>query len=242
VTNVTGNETPMPLLLVDDDQELAALLGEYLTREGYAVETVRDGNAGLARAQTAAHALVILDVMLPGRDGFEVLRELRKTSLLPVIMLTAKGEEVDRVLGLELGADDYLSKPFSPRELLARIRAVLRRKTAPSSHPAAGTGVLRCGTLTVDSDAHTAWLEGDELPLTAIEFALLREFVSAPGRVLTRDFLLDRVRGRSYDLFDRSIDVHISHLRHKLADDPRQPQFIKTVRSVGYMFVGEVPR
>jgi DNA-binding response OmpR family regulator len=226
------------ILVVDDDDELTALLTDYLGREGFAVRVARDGNAGLAQAAAGGCGLVLLDIMLPGRDGVEVLRELRRSSAVPVIMLTAKGEEVDRIVGLELGADDYLPKPFNPRELVARVRAVLRRSPAVTGGDGAPRLLVR-GPLVVDLEGYRATLAGSELVLTTIEFALLRELALAAGRALSRETLLDRVRGRDFDLYDRSIDVHVSHLRQKLGDDPQQPRFIRTVRSVGYMFIGD---
>ena len=235
-----------PILLVDDDEELTALLTDYLGKQGYRVEAAGKGPAGLQRARSGDHSLMVLDIMLPGTDGFEVIKELRKTSALPVIMLTARGDDVDRIVGLELGADDYLPKPFNPRELVARIKAVLRRAAATPDDPrptaALSGGRLTFGELGIDLGGYRAYLGGRELDLTAIEFALLRELAQAAGRVLSRDTLLDRVRGREFEAFDRSIDVHVSHLRQKLGDDPRRPRFIKTVRSVGYMFVAEETR
>ena len=233
------------ILVIEDDAELSALLADYLGREGFAVRIAADGEAGLALAAAGECCLVLLDVMLPGRDGIEVLRELRRGSALPVIMLTAKGDDVDRIVGLELGADDYLAKPFNPRELVARIKAVLRRSGAASGEDGAAAAPLAParwvvrGDLRIDLEGYRATLNGRDLALTAIEFALLRELAQASGRALSRETLLDRVRGREFDLFDRSIDVHISHLRHKLGDDPQRPRFIRTVRSIGYMFVGD---
>lgn len=252
------------ILLVDDDEELCALLTDYLGRDGYQVTSSGNGPDGLALARSGAHSLVLLDIMLPGLDGLEVVRELRKSSSVPVIMLTAKGEDVDRIVGLELGADDYLPKPFNPRELAARIKAVLRRAPEGASESAPGQGsgqdsgqggapgtvggalspagrenVLRYGELSLDLNSYAASLAGRHLALTSVEFGLLRELMLARGRVLTRDTLLDRVRGKEFELFDRSIDVHISHLRQKLGDDAANPSFIRTVRSVGYLFIGE---
>lgn len=248
------------ILLVDDDEELCALLTDYLGRDGYQVTSSGNGPDGLALARSGAHSLVLLDIMLPGLDGLEVVRELRKSSSVPVIMLTAKGEDVDRIVGLELGADDYLPKPFNPRELAARIKAVLRRAPEGSSEsalgqdsgqgrapgtagralsPAGRESVLRYGELSLDLNSYAASLAGRHLALTSVEFGLLRELMLARGRVLTRDTLLDRVRGKEFELFDRSIDVHISHLRQKLGDDAANPSFIRTVRSVGYLFIGE---
>ena len=227
------------VLVVEDDTELSALLADYLGREGFSVRIAPDGNAGLAQAAAGACCLVLLDIMLPGRDGIEVLRELRRTSSVPVIMLTAKGDDVDRIVGLELGADDYLPKPFNPRELIARIKAVLRRSGAAPEEAGEAPRLLVRGPLVIDLEGYRATLNGSPLELTAIEFALLRELAHSAGRALTRETLLDRVRGREFELFDRSIDVHISHLRQKLGDDPQQPRYIRTVRSVGYMFIAE---
>jgi DNA-binding response OmpR family regulator len=227
------------VLVIEDDTELSALLSDYLGREGFAVRVAADGNSGLAQAAAGSCCLVLLDIMLPGRDGIDVLRELRRTSAVPVIMLTAKGDDVDRIVGLELGADDYLPKPFNPRELIARIKAVLRRSGSAADEAGEAPRLLVRGPLTIDLEGYRATLDGAALELTTIEFALLRELAHAAGRALTREMLLDRVRGREFELFDRSIDVHISHLRQKLGDDPQRPRFIRTVRSVGYMFIAE---
>jgi len=236
----SGAGAERTVLVIEDDEELAALLSDYLGREGFAVRRAQDGHTGLALAAAGECALVLLDIMLPGRDGVEVLRELRRVSAVPVIMLTAKGDEVDRIVGLELGADDYLPKPFNPRELVARIKAVLRRSAgAPREETAEAPRLLVRGALVLDLAGYRASLDGQALALTTIEFALLRELAQASGRALSRELLLDRVRGRDFDLFDRSIDVHISHLRQKLGDDPQRPRFIRTVRSVGYLFIGD---
>ena len=186
------------LLLVDDDEELSRLLTDYLGRDGYQVTTCGNGRDGLELARAGAYGLVLLDVMLPDLDGLAVVRELRKTSTVPVIMLTAKGEDIDRIVGLELGADDYLPKPFNPRELAARIKAVMRRgPTRPQGPPSAsGEDTLHRGELLLDLHAYSASLSGRPLALTSVEFGLLRELMLAGGRVLTRDTLLDRVRGR----------------------------------------------
>ena len=230
------------ILLIDDDADLRQLLSDYLGKDGYQVTTAADGKTGLKLALSGAHSLILLDVMLPHLDGFAFVRELRKSSAVPVIMLTAKGEDIDRIVGLELGADDYLPKPFNPRELTARIKAVLRR----GSFVAQGGATfekgkkLVCGDLVVDLQGYSAILGSKPLALTAVELGLLGELMLASGRVLTRDTLLDRVRGKDFELFDRSIDVHISHLRQKLNDDVAHPRFIRTVRSVGYMFIDGV--
>ncbi len=221
------------VLIIEDDAEIASLLETYLGREGYQCEIARDGESGLSAALNRPPALVVLDLMLPQMPGLEVLKKIRKTGTkLPIIVLTARGEDTDRILGLELGADDYLPKPFNPRELLARIKAVLRRVDTP---PAKDT--LKFGALVVDLSAYTATLDGQLLELTTIEFAILRELALASGRVLSREVLLERVRHREFDTFDRSIDVHVSHVRQKLKDDPKEPRWIKTVRGVGYLFV-----
>jgi DNA-binding response OmpR family regulator len=223
------------LLLVDDDLKLCRLLTDYLEPLGYDVEAVHDGRAGLARALEVPQAAIILDVMLPGMSGLDVLRELRKTSQVPVVMLTALGDEVDRITGLELGADDYLPKTFSTRELLARLRAVLRRSAAVAAqHDSARPAPLAVGPLWIDAGARTAALAEKPLVLTRVEFDLLLALAKAVGRVCTREHLLLAAADRDFEAFDRSIDVHISALRRKLGDDSRAPRFVETVRGVGY--------
>ena len=222
------------LLVIDDDPELAALLAEYLGGRGFQVETAPGGADGLGRLRGAGVDLVVLDVMMPGMDGFEVLRELRRDSALPVIMLTARGDDMDRIVGLELGADDYLSKPFNPRELLARIKSVLRRAAAT---PEADSALTASG-IRVDPARREASVDGRKLDLTTTEFDLLRVLVSSAGRVIPRERLMELARGEEYASFERSVDVHVSHLRRKLGDDSRKPARIKTVRGVGYL----VPR
>jgi two-component system response regulator CpxR len=221
------------LLVVDDDRKLCGLIRDYLLPHGWHTEMRHTGPEGLEAARRGNFEAVLLDVMMPGMDGFEVLRELRKTSTVPVLMLTAMGEEADRIVGLELGADDYLPKTFSSRELLARLRAVTRRgnRSDPSSIPPAD---LVCGDLVVSEDRHVATLAGEALDLTALEFAILVCLVKARGRVKSREALLEEVSDRRFDVFDRSIDVHVSQLRRKLGDDARQPRFIHTIRGVGY--------
>jgi DNA-binding response OmpR family regulator len=228
--------TPLLVLLVEDDLRLAALTREYLEGHGVAVVHVSDGKRGLSEAVAGRFDAVLLDLMLPGKDGLEVCRELRARSDVPILVLTARGEEADRVMGLELGADDYLAKPFSPRELLARIRAVTRRAKGQAG-PA--RGLVRVGGLTVDPAARRATLEGRELPLTGYEFALLEALARRAGRVLSREQLMELARGSAEDAFDRSIDVHVSRLRQKLGDDPKRPRLIKTVRGSGYVLAGE---
>ncbi len=226
------------VLLVDDDQKFCRLVREYLFPMGFMVETAHTGTDGLEMALTGRYQAIILDVMMPEMDGFEVLKRIRRESTVPVLMLTALGEETDRIVGLEMGADDYIPKTFSTREFLARLRAVTRRykNSPPKNISWAGDDILTLGELQIDLLTRRVQLDGCTLNLTALEFDLLAVMVKSAGRVLTRDQLLNAVAGRSYDVFDRSVDVHISSLRKKLGDDPRNPAFIKTVRGVGYMF------
>lgn len=223
------------LLLIDDDRKLCRLLSDYLGPLGYEVHAVHTGSEGVAQALGQEWHAVILDVMLPGGDGFEVLKKIRKSSDVPVLMLTARGEETDRIVGLEIGADDYLPKTFSTRELLARLRAVTRRKRLPVSAPDGEQ--ITAGALRIDCTTRTAAMEDKPLALTPVEFDLLASLAKAHGRIKTREQLLDEIRSRNYEVFDRSIDVHISALRKKLGDDSKAPRFIKTVRSAGYMFL-----
>ena len=220
----------MNILLVDDDAELCALLGEFLTREGFTVECALEGHRGLERALQPGIDLVVLDVMLPGLDGFEILRRLREKSKVPVIMLTARGEDVDRIVGLELGADDYLPKPFNPRELAARMRAVLRRYE-PRTAPAGGR--LEVNGVALDPGTREVFSHGKRVELTTFEFDILEMLMRAAGRVLSRDALMENFYNRKATPFDRSIDMHISHLRKKLE---RGENLIKTIRGVGYQF------
>jgi len=219
-------------LLIDDDTELCSLLTEFLKGEGFAVESVNEGKLGLERAQHGGFSLVILDVMLPGVDGFEILRRLRKESRVPVLMLTARGEDVDRIIGLELGADDYLPKPFNPRELVARVRAILRRY-----EPRANAGVrMEVNGVVLDPATRKVTADGREIDLTTFEFDILELLMRAAGRVLSRDDLMENLYSRKATPYDRSIDMHISHIRRKL--ETRRP-FIKTIRSIGYQFLRE---
>lgn len=227
------------ILMIDDDVKLCRLVRDYLAPMGYAVESAHTGPAGLALARGGGFDAVILDVMLPGMDGFEVLRQLRRDSTVPVLMLTALGDESDRIVGLEIGADDYLPKTFSTRELLARLRAVTRRARVAAAPPAAEPDELVVQELRLQPSARQAALGERPLALTPVEFDLLLSLARAAGRVLSRDQLLDEISGRDYDAFDRSIDVHISSLRRKLGDDPKTPRFIKTVRSAGYLLLRE---
>ena len=224
------------VLMVDDDPKLCGLVRDYLEPLGYAVEAVHTGPEGVEAVREGDYRAVILDEMMPGMDGFAVLREIRRESEVPVLMLTGRGEEADRVMGLELGADDYLPKTFSTRELLARLRAVTRRSARPAGDDDAGGEIVN-GDLHLQPEARAAALGDRPLTLTALEFDLLLSLARHAGRVRSREQLLDAVAGRNYEVFDRSIDVHMSALRRKLGDDPKQPRFIKTVRSVGYMMM-----
>lgn len=226
------------ILLIDDDRKLVRMLAEYLEAQGYAVAAAHDGSEGVARARAERWDLVVLDVMMPKVSGFEVLRVLRQVSAVPVLMLTARGGDEDRILGLEGGADDYVPKTASSRELLARIRALLRR--AAASVPAAGPArEIVAGELRIDSAARSATLRGQPLVLTPVEFDLLLALARYRGNARSREQLLEQVRDREFEAFDRSIDVHIASLRRKLADDPRTPRYIRTVRTVGYMLVDD---
>ncbi|WP_345781740.1 response regulator transcription factor [Synoicihabitans lomoniglobus] len=226
--------------MIDDDQKFCRLVTDYLKPLGYAVTAVHEGPSGVERCQADSWDVVLLDVMLPGWDGFDVLRRIRQHSTVPVLMLTARGDEMDRIVGLEVGADDYLPKTFSTRELLARLRAVLRRSAREESAAAATAAPmveLVAGPLRMLPEARAAFLNDDPMDLTPVEFDLLLSLVRAKGRVRSREALLDEVRERNYDVFDRSIDVHVSALRKKLGDDARSPRFIRTMRSAGYLFI-----
>jgi len=230
------NDQKPRLLVIDDDRKLCRLIGQYLEPLGYCVEAAHSGPEGVERAREGSWQAVILDVMLPGLDGFEVLKQIRKTSDVPVLMLTARGEEADRIVGLEIGADDYLPKTFSTRELLARLRAVTRRSSRPATETEAEAEIA-VGALRLKPESRTAILEDRRLDLTPVEFDLLVSLARARGRVKSRDALLEEIREREYEVFDRSIDVHISSLRKKLDDDAREPRFIRTLRSAGYMLI-----
>jgi DNA-binding response OmpR family regulator len=221
------------VLIIDDDERLTALLTEYLAQFGFAVQAVADPESGLRALKRDPPDLIILDVMLPDMDGFSVCRKVRESSRVPIVMLTARGDVMDRIVGLELGADDYLPKPFEPRELVARVQAVLRRGA-----PAEDDERLRVGSLDVNWTTHSVHLEGQPLPLTSAEFELLGLLVRNRGRVLTRERIMDETRGIDWEAYDRSIDVLISRLRQKLGDDPKRPAFIRTVRGTGYSFIG----
>lgn len=223
------------VLVVDDEKNLVVLLRSYLKREGFEVYEAFDGEAALEVARSVSPDVVILDWMLPRLDGMEVLRQLRRFSEAYVIMLTARTEEVDRIVGLSAGADDYLVKPFSPGELVARVRAMLRRPRGEGSE-ASYDALLRFGRLTVDPDGRRVWLDEREVALTAIEFDLLLALASRPGFVFGRSQLLERVWGADYFGSDHVVDVHVANLRKKLGEDPADPRYVETVRGVGYRF------
>jgi DNA-binding response OmpR family regulator len=221
------------VLVIDDDERLNALLTEYLGRFGYTVTAVTHPDDGLRAIRAAPPDIVVLDLMLPGMDGFAACRRIRETSRIPIMMLTARGDVTDRIVGLELGADDYLAKPFEPRELVARLQAVLRRTTGE-----ADVERVRAGGIEVNWTTRRATQDGRELTLTTAEFQLLGLLVRHRGRVLTRERILDETRGVDWDAYDRSVDVLVSRLRQKLGDDSRRQAFIKTVRGTGYSFSG----
>lgn len=229
-------DTSISALLVEDDARLAALTADYLQGRSVAVTTVPDGARALEESRRHRYDVVLLDLMLPGMDGMQVCRELRARSDVPIVILTARGDEADRVMGLELGADDYLAKPFSPRELLARIHAVVRRargRAGPVQRP------IRTDRLSLDPASRSVTVDGREVTLTGYEFSLLYALASRVGRVLTREQLIELAGGSAEDAFDRSVDVHVSRLRHKLGDDPKAPRLLKTVRGAGYLLAGE---
>ncbi len=225
------------VLIIDDDRKLCRLIRDYLSPMGYSIESVHTGPEGVERATTGSWQAVILDLMLPGMDGFEVLKRIRARSEVPVLMLTARGDEADRIVGLEIGADDYLPKTFSTRELLARLRAVTRRSTRSAPSEDSVPEEIRVGLLHIMPETRRAVLDDRPLDLTPVEFELLTSLAKAKGRVRSREALLEEIRDRNYDVFDRSIDVHISALRRKLDDDPKEPRFIRTYRGAGYMLI-----
>ncbi|MGK3961707.1 response regulator transcription factor [Sorangium sp. So ce118] len=235
---------PPQILVIDDDAELCELLAELLGQEGYAVESAREAISGLARAQEKQFTLVVLDVMLPGLNGFEVLTRLRQSSRVPVLMLTARGEDVDRIVGLEMGADDYLPKPFNPRELVARVRALHRRAAPAAATPAAGAEapqVLTVDDLEVAPAARRVRVRGEDVKLTTAEYDLLEVLVRQAGTVVSREDLARRVLGRRLAAYDRGIDMHVSNLRRKLGPGPGGGERIKTVRNAGYILARERP-
>jgi len=224
------------ILIIDDDVALCELVTEYLEPLGFQIESVHRGDAGAERALAGEHSLVVLDVMLPGLNGFEVLKRIRAESKIPVLMLTARGDDIDRIIGLEIGADDYLPKPFNPRELTARIRAILRRTTPEAPLDQAAERRLSVGDVELDSGTRSISRAGENVELTAVEFDLLEKLLREAGQIVTREELSKQVLGRSSSPFDRSIDMHISNLRKKLGSGVDTPERIKTVRGVGYIY------
>jgi two-component system response regulator CpxR len=227
------------ILVIDDDVELCSLVSEYLRPEGFQVESAHDGNSGLNRALSGDHTLVVLDVMLPRLNGFDLLRKLRDSSRIPVLLLTARGEDVDRIVGLEIGADDYLPKPFNPRELVARIRAILRRARGKGETPV--PEAIRVGDVELDPATRSVLHRGKPVELTSVEFGLLQVLLREAGRVVTREALVDEVLGRKFSPFDRSIDMHVSKVRKKLGDSGSE-DYIKTIRGAGYIFALARPK
>ena len=227
------------ILVIDDDAELCELLGEYLGQEGFVVESVSDGAAGLERTLSAVHALVVLDVMLPEMNGFDVLRRIRERSKVPVLMLTARGDDVDRIVGLEMGADDYLPKPFNPRELVARIRAVMRRAAASEVSPESPDRpeCVRVGDVELSPQTRVVRRGGEVVELTSVEFSLLEVLLRSAGAVVSREELSGSALGRKLSAYDRSVDVHMSSLRRKLGHRVGEMERIKNIRGVGYMYV-----
>lgn len=224
------------VLIIDDDEELCELVSEYLTVEGFKVEVIHDGESGLLKALEEKHDLVILDVMLPKKNGFDVLRDLRKESKVPVIMLTARGEDMERIVGLEIGADDYLPKPFNPRELVARLRAILRRSSTAKNSGTQLNGKIVVEDLEISLSARTATLGERKLNLTTVEFELLVALLNEAGKVVKKEDLSVKVLERELSPFDRSLDMHISNLRKKLGKRENGEDRIKTIRSVGYIY------
>jgi len=221
------------VLIVDDDRRLSAMVAEYLTGNGFRVRAAETAGAGIAEIARLSPDAVVLDVMLPDMDGFEALKRIRSSSDVPVLMLTARGDETDRIVGLEIGADDYLPKPFNPRELLARLKAILRRRNAGAN---ASLRILRFGRLEIDPASRSARVDGRDCPMTSYQFDLLVALAENAGRTLSREQLMDMVKGEELEAFDRSIDVHVSRIRAAIEADPKHPRRIITVRGAGYVF------
>ena len=222
------------VLIIDDDRKLNNLLLDYLAQFSFRVSAVTSPREGLCQIKQNEPDAVILDIMLPEMDGFETCKEIRKISSVPILMLTARGDVTDRILGLEIGADDYLPKPFEPRELVARIKSVLRRGSAAAKKP-----IKTFGPLIINSNTYSVALNGEKLDLTTAEFEMLNFLSENPTKVLDRDKILDGIRGIEWNSFNRSVDVLISRLRAKLGDDPKNPRFLRTIRGAGYMFYGD---
>jgi DNA-binding response OmpR family regulator len=224
------------ILVVDDEPKIVRLARDYLERGGFRVLPVNEGTAALAAARQEKPDLIVLDLNLPGMDGLDICRALRRESNVPIIMLTARVEEADRLIGLEVGADDYIVKPFSPRELVARVRAVLRRTQGEVQTP----GLIRSGALEIDLNGHRVMLRGEPVKLTRIEFNLLAALAQHPGQTFSRGQLIQRLHGAAEGGFDRSIDAHVKNLRRKLEDDPADPRYVLTVYGIGYQFAGQL--
>ncbi len=224
------------ILIIDDDEELCELVAEYLTVEGFKTEAVHDGESGLKRALSNEYDLITLDVMLPKKNGFDVLREIRQTSKIPVLMLTARGDDMERIVGLEIGADDYLPKPFNPRELVARLRAILRRVQTEQESNQIEINKLQVDDVEVQISARSTLKNGEDLGLTSVEFDLLAELLRRAGKVVKKEDLSEQVLERKLSPWDRSLDMHISNLRRKLGNREDDTERIKTVRSVGYIY------
>jgi len=222
-----------PILIIEDDRNIADLVRRYLERAGFETLVAHDGDEGLSAARSRKPRFIVLDLMLPGTDGWEVCRSLRKVSDVPILILTARAEEMDRVVGLSIGADDYVVKPFSPRELVERVRAILRRTAAA---PVQADTILRHGALSLDSEKRRVSVDGEPVTLTPSEFTLLQALMETPGRVYTRSDLLDRLYSGGETVVDRVVDVHIGKLRRKIEADPAKPRFVETVHGVGYRF------
>lgn len=237
-----GAEENQSILIVEDDERLASLTKEYLQKNGYKVEIESDGNRAISKILDTNPSLVILDLMLPGADGFTVCRTVKEKYKSPILMLTARSDDVDQILGLEIGADDYISKPVKPRVLLARVQSLLRRSSqdADSNSQTANLQNLSFGPLVIDNTRREAWIKDEEIELTSAEFDLLWLLASNAGRILNREEIFGELRGIEYDGQDRSVDVRISRIRSKIGDDPIHPRRIKTIRSKGYLFVKDV--
>ena len=232
---MTSRAATTRLLMIEDDRALAEMVATYLGKAGMTLDRRESAEAGLAAALQGGYDAVVLDLMLPDGDGLEICRAIRARSDVPILMLTARGEEADRIVGLEIGADDYLPKPFNPRELLARLRAILRRRA--SAGPAAAGETLHFGRLVIDRAARRVLVDGEDRALTGHQFDILSALAESAGRVLSREQLMDRVRGEALEAFDRSIDVHVSRIRAAIEDDPKNPRRIVTLRGAGYLFV-----
>jgi two-component system, OmpR family, alkaline phosphatase synthesis response regulator PhoP len=227
------------ILVVDDEPKIAALARDYLEHAGFAVVTAADGRAAIEAVGRAKPDLVVLDLGLPALDGLDVTRQIRRDSSLPIVMLTARDDEIDKLIGLELGADDYLTKPFSPRELVARVKAVLRRVDAGRQPDAAAPEIIRAGDVTLDLQRMRTDVAGRHVELTPTEFQLLATMAAQPGRIFTRSQLLDAVHGIAFESYERAIDTHIKNIRRKLEPDPREPRYVLTVYGVGYRFADD---